>query len=167
MALLLASIASANSFVLGSEITGWRAASGRGADDPTPPRDVAEDCRAAVATATEGWWHSPLIEAVRPGAVAVAAAIASTLPTAAPAVLREWSCAPDRRVAIAVAITDDLARGADPAQRLREAGPLEAEIADMVASLADFPPDVLAVQVVLELCSRVAADGRCRAARIT
>jgi hypothetical protein len=163
VAFLLASIASAWSFVLPEQPTVMlRPAWLREPGDDVPVRDLAEESRLAVAAcgAQLARVLAEVSGAVQAGLVAVAAAIANALPVTARETLRRLEADSDVRLATAARVARHLA---DDSLSLTDADlPRLAEIdddaTDFLDGIADWPVRVRAVELVRELGERVVAD---------
>jgi hypothetical protein len=157
LALLLASIASANSFVLAERSQPFVPAALREANDPPPSTELDQDCRKAVANASRGLddAFNAAPEPIRAALVAVAAAIAPSLSSAA------------RQAITALVHGDDplLAHAAQLVLALTEEQPItqadlvahavvDEEAADYLSHIADWSAQMQAVELVRELSER-------------
>ena len=157
VALLLASIAGANSFVLPQDPRqmlrpGWLREPG----EPTPARDLTVESRAAVgvlsAVIARAVAGAP--KATRAGLVALLASVASDLSTDDLNVL--VSVADDPLLAAAARLTRALAEGTVNDVEVAAVAALDEEAADYLTSIVNWPVRVRAAELVRELCERVA-----------
>jgi hypothetical protein len=155
LTILLASIAGAMSFVdESSSPKMWPAAWQRGQGHPAPNRDLAEECRAAVANHADvlAVEFSRAPRPVRIGLLAVFAAIADRLPEGLVGSINELSQVTDPRIASAAQIVVALAE-----QRPLDRKDLEAltvsdnDVHDYFDSIEDWPLRVQALEVAREL----------------
>lgn len=157
--LLLASMASADSFVLPEEpLRMRRTAWLREPGDAASPRDLTVECRGAVAACTamllEGFSTTPSATRAALVAVLVAAPADSAATVAA---WRTFEEDPDARLATAARVGQLLLRGSLTEAELLDCAAVDDETADYVASLGEWPLEVRAVEVVRELAERVVA----------
>ncbi len=157
LALLLASIASATSFVAGQPRRSFVVASLRSRQDPAPDTELDETCRQALA-ATSDTFDVPLAAgppATQSGLVAVAATIAASLSPAAKDTIANLSHSDDVYLANAAQLTLAIA-SEDPvsdADLARHAA-VDEEAADYLAHIGDWPAHTQAIELVRELCER-------------
>jgi hypothetical protein len=157
LALLLASIASATSFVAGQPGRSFVVAQLRSPYDPAPDTELDETCRQALAAASDTL-DLPLAAgppATQAGLVAVAAAIAASLSPAARDAIARLSHADDACLASAAQLTMAIA-SADPVSDadLARHALVDEEAADYLAHITDWPVRSRAIQLVRELCER-------------
>jgi hypothetical protein len=166
--LLLASIASATSFVLPQQPRRmWSPAWLREVGDEVPARDLTEDSRSAVA-ACRGALLDALPDAPPATQAALVAAVAAVAasPTAgdpatalgALAALRPFENDGDARLAAAARVVVLTAGQALTDHDLVELSAADGEAADYLTNIADWPVQVRAVELVRELVDRVVAD---------
>lgn len=157
VALLLAEIASAASFVLDDDprriwSVGWRRDSG----SESPARELDIECRAAVAGVLDrlGAAVTAAPPVVCAGLLAVFAAVAEHLPASVRTGLAALERGGDGRVAAAAQLTGDLASGRTITRdRLVELAAVDVDALDWVSGGADGPLEVQAVGLVIELVS--------------
>jgi hypothetical protein len=159
LALLLASIASAVSFVLPNDPAPRRPSWLRQPGDEIPTRDLTEESRTAVAACVDqlgrAFAEAPVATAA--GLVAVFATIADVLPSPAREKLLTLESRGDARLAAAARLTRMLAADASTITDadLQRLAATDAEAADYLESIADWPVRVRAVELVRELSERV------------
>ncbi len=161
VALLLVCIASATSFVLPQQPRemlqpGWL----RDPGGATPSRDLTEECLAAVMTCAADLARA-LREAPPATRAALVATLAATTPDAGSATLmalRPFEDDPDPRLAAAARAARLMADDALTNEDLLELASVDAEAADYLNSIVDWPVRVRAVELVRELAERVVAE---------
>jgi hypothetical protein len=157
LAILLASIASATSFVAGQPSRSFVVAPLRSPQDPAPDTELDETCRQTLA-ATSDLFDVPLAAgppATQSGLVAVVATIAASLSPAAKDTIANLSHSDDVCLAHAAQLTLAIASG-DPvsdADLARHAA-VDDEAADYLAHIDDWPAPSRAIELVRELCER-------------
>lgn len=155
VALLLASIASASSFVLGGRPTQmWPAEWRRGPDQQVPARDLVRECNLAVAASLERL--APVFgaapRATRAGLVALAAAVAEHLPIALREQLAALAHDNDAKLAVAAQLTGELAAGQCLTyEHLAELAAVDGDALDDLSSDADSPLRRRAIALAQEL----------------
>ncbi len=162
-AFLLASIASAYSFVLPEDPLQMIEASRlREHGAPEPIRDLANECNLAVAVHAAALVAS-LAEsppAVRAGVIASLAAIGPSLSTTDLLALREFEGVSDERIRAAIRLVNLLASGEVTADEVAGAARLDEEASSQLEFLGDVPDECRAVEVVRALCEAVASGAR-------
>lgn len=157
VALLLAEIASAASFVLGDDPGRmWPVAWRRNSDGEPRTRELDIECRAAVAGGLDrlgpAFTAGPPV--VRVGLLAVFAAVAEHLPASVRTGVAVLEHGDDVRVAAAAEFIGDLASGRTITRdRLVELAAVDVDALDYVSAGADGPLVVQAVELVIELVS--------------
>lgn len=161
-ALLLGGIASATSFVLPDEPRHmlpaawlWDIA------DPKPDRDLAEECRAAVASRA-----AALLAALTAAPAATTAALLAVLAavaTPASAVpftpVFDLEGASEIRLATAARTVRELSQGSLTEAGLTELAGIDQEASEYLAAIAEWPVNVRGVELVRELAERLVAEG--------
>ena len=154
LALLLASIANAYSFVLDRETQPFVAAALRLAADRTPSAELDQDCRRAVANASivldEAFGSAP--DAVRAALLATGAAIAPSLTPTAHAAIVTQTRADDPLIAHAAELVLALSLGQPLSQAdLAAHAAVSDEAATYLTDISHWPTQVQAVELVREL----------------
>lgn len=126
--------------------------------EPAPPRDLAVECRSAVAAlaAVTARAVGGAELATRAGLVAVLAAVATDVPKADLGVLALVAISPV--LAAAAALTRALADDSVTEENVAAAAAVDEEAADFLASIRTWPVRVRAVELVRELCEKVADE---------
>jgi hypothetical protein len=155
LAILLASIANATSFVAGQPGQSFVAAQLRSPQDPAPVTELDQTCRQALA-ATSDMLEVPLAAgppATQSGLVAVAATIAAFLSPAAKDTIASLSHSDDVYLAHAAQLTLAIANDGpvSDADLARHAA-VDKEAADYLAHISDWPGPTRAIELVRELC---------------
>ena len=157
VALLLAEIASAASFVLvDNPGRMWPVRWRRNSGGEPPTRELDIECRAAVAGCLDrlapAFTAGPPV--TRAGLLAVFATVAEQLPTSVRTGVAALEHDDDLRVAAAAQLTDDLASERTITRdRLIELAAVDVDALDHVSAGADGPLVVQAVELVIELVS--------------
>jgi hypothetical protein len=157
LAVLLASIASATSFVAGQPSQSFVVAPLRGPQDPAPDTELDETCRQALAAAGN-LFDVPLAAgppATQAALVAAAATIAASLSPAAKDALASLSHSDDIYLANAAQLTlaiadEDSISEADLARHAA----IDDEAADYLTHISDWPARIRATELVRELSER-------------
>lgn len=157
LAMLLASIASATSFVVGQPGRSFVVAALRSPQDPAPDTELDQTCRQALAASSDTL-QGPLAAgppATQSGLVAVAATIAASLSPAARDTLATLSRSDDVYLANAAQLTLAIASRTliSDADLVRHAA-VDEEAADYLAHIKDWPVRTRATELVRELCER-------------
>jgi hypothetical protein len=164
VAALLASIASANSFVLPGQRGMWRPRwwpNGPASADAAPGRDLAEECRLAVAHELDqlAATFADAPRAVQAGLLAVFATVAEKLPTTVLVALAELEHDPDPRLASASQLIRALAAGQDLAPaRLAQLAACDPDVADYLGDITQWPTRVQMVALARELCCNATSE---------
>jgi len=159
---LLSCVANADSFVLPEapsvmRLPWWRSPGHK----PAPARDLVEECRHAVADHAARLVDAlplapPLVAA---GLLAALAATASYAPLEAETAARRFLDARDPRIAAAAELLRGLALHDVSDERLQELAGLDPAALDLLQGTEEWPVEVRAAQVVLELMAAVTAGG--------
>lgn len=157
LALLLASIASANSFVLEERTQPFVPAALRTANDPAPSRELDHDCRQVVVHASrvldDAFNSAPAV--VRAALVAIAAAIAPSLSSAARKAITGLAHANDRLLANAAQLVLALADEHPIAQAdLAAHAAVDGDAADYLTHITHWPTTMQAVELARDLSER-------------
>ena len=160
LALLLASIASANSFVLEERTQPFVPAALRTPNDATPSTELDQDCRHVVANASraldDAFNSAP--DAIQAALLAIAAAIAPLLTPAAREAITNQAHADDPRLAHAAQLVLALADEQPIAQAdLVAHAAIDEDAADYLTHIADWPTRMQAVELARELSERSVA----------
>lgn len=157
-AFLLEELASAVSYVLPDRPTTMRVSAWRSGESEPDAGDLTVACRDAVAA------EAPRLAdalgdadgASRTALVAAVAAVVTERPELAGAVAEATAGDGDERVVAAGDVVLMLAENAVDEDELPRLAALDDDVADYLDGIADWPPEIRAVQLVRELCERVA-----------
>ena len=158
-AFLLASLASADTFVLPDQPTAVFAAWVRSPDGPVPTREIVAECVAAVASRS-----TALGEALGSSSVPVQGGIVAALGAVGPSVsaeaaeaLRKLRDHEHELLQLATGISLDLIEGRSTAEKVKKAAEADEEIEELFEADYDAPENVRAIRIVYELGARASA----------